>query len=163
MTRPLPAQLEDISIREFLASLAERANALTDSVVASVRGGDFVLAADSALLARAFENILRNAAEAIGQRGGGGGEISIDVDAAGPRVVITDNGIGIDEADSSKLLLPFQSRKPNGFGLGLFLARKILLVHGATLRLSPRPDGPGAVATIEFAAAGPAAEVRSGS
>jgi nitrogen-specific signal transduction histidine kinase len=40
---------------------------------------------------------------------------------------VTANGVGIDPARAAELLLPFQSTKPHGFGLGLPLARKIVL------------------------------------
>jgi len=52
-----------------------------------------------------------------------------------------------------RLFLPFQSEKPSGFGLGLPLAKKIVLLHGGTIRLAPGEAG-GAVATIELPESG---------
>jgi len=66
-----------------------------------------------------------------------------------PSVTIADTGIGLDPAAAPRFFLPFQSGKPNGFGMGLPLAKKIVLLHGGTLRLSGE-IGKGAVATIEF-------------
>ena len=66
-----------------------------------------------------------------------------------PSVTIADTGIGFDPADAPRLFLPFQSNKPNGFGMGLPLAKKIVLLHGGSLRLTGEP-GRGAVATMEM-------------
>jgi signal transduction histidine kinase len=65
-------------------------------------------------------------------------------------VTIADNGVGFDPADGPRFFLPFQSNKPSGFGMGLPLAKKIILVHGGTLRLEGQ-SGQGATAFIEFA------------
>ncbi|MGA8810448.1 MAG: ATP-binding protein, partial [Thermoanaerobaculia bacterium] len=106
----------------------------------SVRG-------DAALLARALDNIVRNAVESIQSRGGEG-RVVIRT-SAHPRIRITvqDDGAGLDPA--VRLFVPFQSGKPAGFGLGLTLTKKIILLHHGTIQLLPRPEG-GAVAEIEF-------------
>ena len=102
---------------------------------------------DAALLARALDNIIRNAVESIQSRGGEG-RIVIRT-SAHPRIRITveDDGAGLDPA--VRLFVPFQSGKPAGFGLGLTLTKKIILLHHGTIQLLPRPEG-GAVAEIEF-------------
>jgi signal transduction histidine kinase len=46
-------------------------------------------------------------------------------------------------------MLPFQSDKAKGYGLGLPLSRKIALLHGASFELTGAL-GSGAVATIKF-------------
>ncbi|PYQ47415.1 MAG: hypothetical protein DMF59_18920 [Acidobacteria bacterium] len=66
-----------------------------------------------------------------------------------------DDGIGVDPADVTRLMLPFQSGKAKGYGLGLPLARKIALLHGASFELTGSV-GEGAVAAIEFFAVEPA-------
>ena len=81
---------------------------------------------------------------------GDGGSVKVRVsDAPVPSITIVDNGVGFDPAETSRLFLPFHSNKPNGFGMGLPLAKKIVLLHGGTLRLQGEP-GKGAVATMEF-------------
>jgi len=64
-------------------------------------------------------------------------------------ITVRDNGIGVDQEQASTYLLPFQSGKAHGFGLGLPLARKIILHHGGTLALSGAA-GEGACVRIEF-------------
>lgn len=106
---------------------------------------------DRELLERALENIVRNAVDAVRTRHpAGGGHIEAAVTAEPhPRVIIRDNGVGLDEEQAANVLLPFQSTKPEGFGLGLPLARKIVLQHGGTLSVSGTP-GEGAAVTIEL-------------
>jgi signal transduction histidine kinase len=106
---------------------------------------------DRELLERALENLVRNAIDAVRSRhSAGGGFIEAIVTAEPhPRVILRDNGVGLDEEQAANVLLPFQSTKPEGFGLGLPLARKIILQHGGTLAVSGTP-GEGAVVTIEL-------------
>jgi signal transduction histidine kinase len=67
-------------------------------------------------------------------------------------VRVEDDGIGVDPADVPRLMLPFQSDKAKGYGLGLPLSRKIALLHGASFELTGTL-GSGAVAIIRFFAA----------
>jgi len=96
------------------------------------------LLGDEELLERAFENVVRNAREAAGERG------SVRLHAEkGDRVVVvtvTDDGPGIPP-DRLGELRPFFTTKPGGLGLGLPIAYKIVHLHGGVLTLqagSPR-------------------------
>ena len=113
-----------------------------DEVVASMQGVDqpLVLRGDEELLERAFENLVRNAAEAA-REGGGRVEIEAIDDGHGHlEVLIDDDGRGLppDHPGGAK---PFFTTKVGGLGLGLPLARKILLLHGGSLDLENRPEG----------------------
>ena len=105
---------------------------------------------DAALLARAIENLVRNSIDSVREKGGGEVRVAIRGGAA-PQLRVEDNGVGIDPGEIPRLLLPFQSTKPSGYGLGLPLTRKIALLHGASLRLHGK-RGEGATAVIEFPA-----------
>ena len=151
---PMRLSMSKVDLYELLCDLAERLGA-PDSARIECRGKSVVVDADAALLARAFENLLRNAVDAVVAKGGGAVRVTID-DAPRPLVRIEDDGVGIDPADVPRLLLPFQSQKSGGYGLGLPLSRKIALLHNATLELTGEP-GRGATATVTFAAETPAA------
>jgi signal transduction histidine kinase len=56
-------------------------------------------------------------------------------------------------------MLPFQSDKAKGYGLGLPLSRKIALLHGASFELTGTP-GNGAEAVIRFFAAAEASALQ---
>lgn len=114
------------------------------------RGGRVpaVVQGDAALLERAVENVVRNAAQSVQRKGEGGG-VRVEVSSDPPAIVVADDGVGVDPADVPTLFLPFRSENPQGHGLGLPLAKKILLLHGGNIGLTGEP-GRGATATITF-------------
>jgi signal transduction histidine kinase len=147
--RPVQLNAEAVDLKELVEEQTTQLGDQATDVAFRVDGPRVVIDGDRVLLARAFENLLRNAADAVREKGGG--SVTVTLTAAPPAVTIADNGAGFDPADTARLFLPFQSNKPNGFGMGLPLAKKIVLLHGGSLRLQGEP-GKGAVATVEFAA-----------
>lgn len=100
------------------------------------------LFADKAKLKIAFLNIILNAAEAIRQPAGNG-RISIETgrDTDKCKVVITDNGVGMDEESLSRLFEPYFTSKPKGNGLGLTNTQNIILNHKGDIEVSSRVNG----------------------
>ena len=91
-------------------------------------------------------NILKNAIEAITQKG----EIIIRTeDHPKKRLLILNNGDKISEEIQQRLFTPFFSTKTGGQGLGLTLIREILLNHGFKFSLHTQEDG-FTVFVIEF-------------
>jgi PAS domain S-box-containing protein len=146
--RPLQLNAERVDLRKLLAEQIAQLSEI-DGVEVTLKGPATVVDGDRVLLSRAIENLLRNAADAVRQKGAG--SITVNLRDAPPSLTIADTGVGFDPSDAARFFLPFQSGKPNGFGMGLPLAKKIILLHGGTLRLSGEP-GAGATATIEFSA-----------
>lgn len=147
--RPVQLNAERVDLRELVGEQAAQLGDIASDVTIDIGGPEVVIEGDRVLLARAVENLLRNAVDAVREKGDGG---TVRVTLAGepaPSVTIVDNGVGFDPAETARLFLPFHSNKPNGFGMGLPLAKKIVLLHGGTLRLHGEP-GKGAVATMEF-------------
>jgi len=56
---------------------------------------------------------------------------------------------GVDESLGDKIFLPFFTTKPEGSGIGLALARQVMLVHRGAITASPRPGG-GALFRLTF-------------
>ena len=92
--------------------------------------------ADGGRLRQVFANLLSNAAEA--QKSG---DIVLRAQAEGARlrVQVQDFGPGIPRG--VKLFDPFETGKPGGTGLGLYVARRLVERHGGTLRLAGGPPG----------------------
>ena len=150
--RPMHLARTDVDLFDLVCDVGAKI-IKPESVQVACEGDHVVVEADAALLSRAFENLIRNAIESVTERGSGHVRIHVAKQPQ-PTVTIEDDGVGIDPADIPRLLLPFQSQKAAGYGLGLPLSRKIALLHGATLTLSGA-RGRGAVATVEFLASQP--------
>lgn len=150
--RPLELISQPVDLGVLMDQTIDRLTGVSGGISISVLGEPFVIQGDPTLLARAFENLLRNALESIKQRGNQQGAVRIAFSRDPfPTVSIVDNGTGIDSRDADRLFLPFQSGKPSGFGMGLPLTRKIVLLHGGWVRLVGEKDK-GATAIVEFGA-----------
>ena len=138
--RPFTLQLVAVDLKALIVQVGERLASTADGAVIDIDGEDAVLQGDPALLERAFDNLIRNAIDSVHQKSPGAGRVEIRVSTKPMRVEIADDGVGVDPADVPRLLMPFQSNKPSGFGLGLPLARKIVLLHGGSLSLTGTPS-----------------------
>ena len=108
------------------------------------------IAGDPHLLQRALRNLLLNAAQATLARAAADGAtgareaapepvvVRLRRDAAAAIVTIDDHGTGLAPEIRDRLFEPFASGRPGGAGLGLALARRIVLMHGGSLELRPR-------------------------
>ena len=101
------------------------------------------ISADAAALERTFLNLVRNAAEAIGNTAGTirlrtRMETEFRLTAEGRRrqflrVEVSDSGRGMNAAEMAQLFTPFFTTKPSGTGLGLVLSQRIVAAHGGKL------------------------------
>ncbi|MDR6944348.1 sensor histidine kinase [Mucilaginibacter pocheonensis] len=87
---------------------------------------DIYIDADQQQLEQALINIVKNAIEAIDERG----VVRFTVLPAEKKLVISDTGKGINADQHANLFSPFFSTKKDGQGIGLTLVREILLNHG---------------------------------
>lgn len=95
---------------------------------------------DEHKIQRAVHNLARNAAEAIGARGG---RFDIDVGRGEEGALVlrfTDDGPGVSEEISDALFESFTTHgKVGGTGLGLAIVRKIVDDHDGTISVQSRP------------------------
>jgi signal transduction histidine kinase len=149
-------QLGDTDLARLLERVVAREQRSREGVAARLNGLDapLVVQADEELLERALENVVRNAVEAAA-RGGGHVEVTA-LDAGGQvDVLVEDDGPGL-APDHPGEIRPFYTTRPGGLGLGLPLARKIVLLHGGALRLEGREAG-GVRVTLSLPAGDPPA------
>ncbi len=82
-------------------------------------------------------NLLLNAVEAAGHAPQGAGRVMVELDRAAPDravVRVKDSGPGPPEKSGADLFEAFATTKPEGTGLGLFVARQVAESHGGTIR-----------------------------
>jgi two-component system nitrogen regulation sensor histidine kinase NtrY len=99
---------------------------------------------DSRLIAQAFGNVIKNAAEAIDapdRPKDVPGVIRIRASRIGPtiRVDVMDNGKGLPRENRQRLLEPYMTTREKGTGLGLAIVKKIIEDHGGHLELHDAP------------------------
>jgi two-component system nitrogen regulation sensor histidine kinase GlnL len=105
-------------------------------------------------LVQVMLNLIKNAAEALTERGDGGEITLITAFQHGVRVsvpgtkrrvhlplvvTVRDTGGGIPEDIRDNLFDPFVTTKPSGSGLGLALVAKIIGEHGGLIEVDSRP------------------------
>jgi signal transduction histidine kinase len=69
------------------------------------------------------------------------GELIRSEGSGSQRIMILDNGSGIEEAALSKLFRPFYTTKADGTGLGLAVVQKVIVQHGGRVEARNRPEG----------------------
>ena len=131
-------QLGETDLSRLAARVVAREQRAREEVRTRLVGLDapLVVRADEELLERALENVVRNAVEAAA---GGGRHVEVEAAEAGDHVelLVEDDGPGLAR-DHPGEIRPFYSTRPGGLGLGLPLARKIVVLHGGSLELGAR-------------------------
>ncbi|MFW6080853.1 MAG: two-component system sensor histidine kinase NtrB [Desulfosalsimonas sp.] len=93
-------------------------------------------------------NLLKNAAEAIEEKG----EVEVRVYQLKKHyacISISDNGCGIDENTMAGVFDPFFSSKPGGNGLGLSIVQQVVGAHGGLVDIDSAP-GRGTTVTVRL-------------
>jgi nitrogen fixation/metabolism regulation signal transduction histidine kinase len=109
-------------------------------------GPDVTIDADADQLEQLLINLMRNAADACLEVGGGAVTVSWRPMRAGLEIAVEDEGPGL--SNTSNLFVPFFTTKPGGSGIGLVLCRQIAEGHGGSLTLENRKDTRGCRARL---------------
>jgi len=105
------------------------------ALVIELAPGDPIASVDAGQIRQCLINLVRNAAEAIGDHSKG--TITLRTRHTGARVEleVQDDGAGIPPDVLPRLFDPFFSTKEGGNGLGLALTQQIVREHGGDLRV----------------------------
>jgi PAS domain S-box-containing protein len=160
--RPLEIGSEAVGLEAVVERVVSDIAEAKPTVKVRAEGVFGNVAGDEGLLRQALLNLVRNAAEACAETAGGGqvvlkGEVLRAEDGGTQRILVADNGPGIEEAGLSKLFRPFYTTKADGTGLGLAVVQKIIVQHGGQVEARNRPEG-GAVFTVTLPMCGGALE-----
>jgi two-component system sensor histidine kinase PilS (NtrC family) len=94
--------------------------------------------ADADKMRQVFWNLCDNSLKAMPD----GGNLTVEVqEAAGPavRILVTDTGVGLSDAQIEKIFEPFQAGFPNGTGLGLAIVYQIVQAHRGRIQVRSAP------------------------
>lgn len=117
---------------------------------------DLTCQGDLSRMVQVFRNLFENSLAA----GGAEPHVEIRCEPAelngrrATRIVLQDNGPGLDAEQRERIFEPFYTTKSKGTGLGMSIARRIVEAHGGTLELAPngQPSGACFVITLPSAA-----------
>jgi two-component system, OmpR family, sensor kinase len=108
--------------------------------------------ADVGRLEQVLENLLSNAVKY--SPAGGAVEITLTPAPAGTTLAVQDTGIGLPDGTAERIFEPF-GRAPNaaarnlpGLGLGLYICRNIVELHGGRIWAESAGDGHGATLRV---------------
>jgi signal transduction histidine kinase len=137
-------RLRPVDVGELMRRVASLETRLP---VTLIPGSELTLRADGDQLEQMLINLLRNAADAALETGGG---VKLGWARNGDHVElwIEDEGPGL--SNTSNLFVPFFTTKAAGTGIGLVLSRQIAEAHGGTLTLQNRNSGRGCEARVRL-------------
>ncbi|MDQ1274973.1 MAG: two-component system, cell cycle sensor histidine kinase PleC, partial [Euryarchaeota archaeon] len=139
-------------IKTTIEPLATKKNILLDVKIDPQLG---MICADKTRFKQILYNLTSNALKFTPEKG----NVTIEANDFGNSILIrvNDTGVGISEADMSKLFQPFKqlnschSREYEGTGLGLALVKKFVEMHGGTIWVKSKiGEGSTFVFTIPF-------------
>jgi two-component system sensor histidine kinase HydH len=148
---PSALDLEPVEIPKIVTHVCEllRAEASTRQIeiVTQIEHSLPPVTADPIRLTQALMNLVINAMQAVEKNGRV--QVGATKSTAGDALVlqVQDNGPGIPANKLEEVFDPYFTTKPEGIGLGLWIARQIAVAHGGTLRTENAPVG-GAIFTL---------------
>jgi nitrogen fixation/metabolism regulation signal transduction histidine kinase len=122
-------------------------NAEEAEIIASIPEEPLYIWAEKNRLTRVFVNLIRNALQAMPERGRI--EIGVEVFEKKCRVSFRDNGSGIPEAIQARIFEPNFSTKSSGMGLGLAITKRMVESFGGTIDFESQ-ENIGTIFWLEF-------------
>jgi two-component system nitrogen regulation sensor histidine kinase NtrY len=154
LTRLAPPEKKRIHLAELfedVCRLAESEWPAGDSLLTrQVKPDSLDVYADRDLLEPVILNLLRNAWQVTKDQE----DVKIHLEGRLNRrgnvvIAVSDNGAGVPEDLSRKIFVPFFTTKAGGSGVGLALARQVMIAHGGYITLSESTAG-GAKFSLTF-------------
>lgn len=98
---------------------------------------------DALQLKMAFFNLCKNAVEALAKYEIAQPRLDIISKSQGGKIdiLIGDNGPGMPKEIADNLFIPFKTKKEGGTGLGLTITKKIIDIHGGTIKCETGSSG----------------------
>jgi len=149
-------------LEHAVESQRHQIDAKRQRLATALPGGPVVVMGDPVRLQQVFSNLVNNAAKYT--PAGGHIWLGLDTDADGAVVRVRDDGAGIpsDKLDTIFELFaqanPTLARTEGGLGVGLTLVKRLVELHGGSIRASSDGAGRGAEFVVRLPRAGHASE-----
>jgi signal transduction histidine kinase len=137
---PLTLDCEVVDLADLANRLvSQRRSRHSNLEILAEAAGPAPVFADPARVGQVGELLLANACEAARQRVSF--QTVLNPAAGEAEWVVTDDGAGVPAELVDRLFSPFFSTRAGHVGLGLALARKLVLLHGGRIRAGNLPEG----------------------
>lgn len=140
---PSALELEQVQVDKIISHVCDllrpEASTRKVEVLVSVEPDLPLITADAVRLSQALLNVIINGIQAIS----GGGKVQVSAAKAGENLLlrVQDTGPGIPPNELGDIFDPYFTTKPEGNGLGLWIAQQIAVAHGGDLHAENAPDG----------------------
>lgn len=93
---------------------------------------------DPSLIEQVLLNLFQNALEELSNSNAVDKVVKLSMDKDGNNILlkVEDNGRGIKKEDFERIFIPYYTSKDSGTGVGLAMAKQIILAHGGELKVS---------------------------
>jgi nitrogen fixation/metabolism regulation signal transduction histidine kinase len=154
ISRLAPPEKKRVALADLFETVTSLAKAEWDDpgvlLVSAVEPSGLYVYADRDLLEPVLLNLLRNAWQATKDVGEPRIALRGRLNRRGNTVIeIGDNGHGVPDEIATKIFVPFFTTREGGSGVGLALARQVMIAHGGFIRLG-KNRGAGTEFTLTF-------------
>lgn len=140
--KPVQVETQEEDLREIVEQTAAgcraRAEAAGISIASELPAEPVRMAVDGLRLQRALTNLAANAIEA--SKPGQEVRMVLTADQQQAMITVRDRGAGMDPETLENVFIPFFSKKRQGTGLGMAIAKKVIEAHGGKILISSKPE-----------------------
>jgi two-component system sporulation sensor kinase A len=143
-TRQTPLKISEFNLAEIIEDVLLPVE-LNSNIKLIKQVEDIHIQGDSFKLKRAFQNLVKNAIEAMPK----GGTLEINSVPLDNQVLveIRDTGVGMSKTMLKNIFKPFQSTKEDGIGLGMLFIKNVIDAHKGTIDVESK-EGTGSLFKI---------------
>jgi two-component system, NtrC family, nitrogen regulation sensor histidine kinase NtrY len=134
MPNPNATEVELIGLIEGVVQLYGQDD--SEKVALHKSPNAIVFQADKDMLIRMFNNLIKNALQAIQEIENGKVEIFITTEEKTIEIEVRDNGKGISEDEKQNIFTPYFTTKSAGTGLGLAMVKQMVELHHGTIHFT---------------------------
>ncbi len=146
MPNPFEEELDIIALIEGVKEVFENDE---NEIILKTELEELAITADRNQFVRVFNNLIKNAIQAIPKGKKGRIVIKINKSEDSLFISIIDNGVGIEKEKQSKIFVPYFTTKSTGTGLGLAMVRQIIENHHGEIDFETK-QGKGTTFTIRL-------------